>query len=142
MSKLLAIICVLLLTNCAAKKEEAEGEKATPVQVAAAKREAIHRTITTEAVLYPVVQATIMPKISAPVSHFYAQRGDHVRAGQLLAVLENRDLVAATRESKQLYEQADAGFQNVKSATLPDDLTKAKSDVASCLLYTSDAADE
>jgi len=49
----------------------------------------------------------------------------------LLAVLENRDLDAATRESKQLYEQADAGFQNIKSATLPEDLTKAKSDVTS-----------
>jgi len=131
MSKFLAIIFVLLLTSCAAKKEEAEAEKATPVQIAAAKRETIHRTITAEAVLYPVVQATIVPKISAPVSRFYAQRGDHVRAGQLLAVLENRDLIAATRESKQLYEQADAGFQNVKLATQPEDLIKAKSDVAS-----------
>lgn len=133
MAKFIVFLSLLLLASCAGKKEagEAEASKSAPVQVAVAKSEAIHRTITAEAVLYPVVQATIVPKISAPVSRFYAQRGDHVKAGQLLAVLENRDLVAAALESKQLYEQADAGFQNVKSATLPEDLTKAKSDVAS-----------
>jgi HlyD family secretion protein len=135
MAKHLAFLAIILLASCSGKKpegaDEAEGSKAAPVQVAVAKREPLHRTITAEAVLYPVVQATIVPKISAPVSRFFAQRGDRVRSGQLLAVLENRDLIAAARESKQLYEQADAGFQNVKSATLPDDLTKAKSDEAS-----------
>jgi len=128
------VFCVLiLLAGCSGKKSEPDGgdeaKVVTPVEVAVAKRETIQRTITAEAVLYPIVQANIVPKISAPVRKFYAQRGDHVHAGQLLAVLENRDLEAATRESKQLYEQADAGLQNVKSATLPDDLTKAKSDV-------------
>jgi len=135
MRKFSAVICLLLLASCSSKKDDAgggeEAKPATPVEVATAKLEIIHRTVSAEAVLYPVVQANIVPKISAPVRRFYAQRGDHVRAGQLLAVLENRDLDAATRESKQLYEQADAGFQNIKSATLPEDLTKAKSDVTS-----------
>jgi RND family efflux transporter MFP subunit len=135
MGKFSAILCLLLLASCSGKKDDAEaGDEAkiaTPVEVATAKLETIHRTVTAEAVLYPIVQANIVPKISAPVRRFYAQRGDHVRAGQLLAVLENRDLDAATRESKQLYEQADAGFQNIKSATLPEDLIKAKSDVTS-----------
>ena len=129
MAKSIAILCLLFLAGCSAKKEVPEA--VTPVEVAAAKRETIHHIITAEGVLYPVVQANIVPKISAPVRRFYAQRGDHVRVGQLLAVLEDRDLQAATRESKQLYEQADAGFQNTKSATLPEDLTKAKSDVTS-----------
>jgi HlyD family secretion protein len=131
------VLCLLLLASCSAKKEDATGSEeakaATPVEVATAKLQTIHRTVSAEAVLYPVMQANIVPKINAPVRRFYAQRGDHVRAGQLLAELEDRDLQAAARESKQLYEQADAGFQNVKSATLPDDLTKAKSDVASAL---------
>ena len=135
MARFIAILCVVvLLASCSGKKadpaDDAESSKATPVQVAAAKRETMRRIITAEAVLYPVVQATIVPKISAPVRRFYAQRGDHVRAGQLLAVLEDRDLQAAARESKQLYEQADAGFQNTKSATLPEDLMKAKSDLS------------
>jgi HlyD family secretion protein len=149
MAKLLAILCLVLLAGCAGKKAEpADEDKATPVRVATAKRETVQRMITAEGVLYPVVQANIVPKISAPVRRFFAQRGDHVRSGQLLAVLEDRDLAAATRESKQLYEQADAGFQNTKSATLPEDLTRAKSDAASARqaleaaqkLYSSRAA--
>ncbi len=91
----------------------------------------LHRLINAEAVLSPVNQATIVPKISAPVKRFLAQRGDHVRQGQLLAVLENGDLVAATQESKEQYAQAQASFENTKAAVMPDDLTKAKSDVAS-----------
>jgi HlyD family secretion protein len=39
--------------------------------------------------------------------------------------------VAAAQESKQLYEQAQAAYQNTFAATMPDDLTKAKTDVAS-----------
>src|SRR6185312_14709313 len=72
-----------------------------------------------------------MSKISAPVSHFFVQRGDHVKKGQLVATLENRDLIAAVQESKQLYAQASANYSTVISATMPDELIKAQTDVQS-----------
>lgn len=130
------VICVaslLLIASCGNKPKEAAGDEAaaTPVEVAQAKTGTMHHIVTAEAVLYPVRQATIVPKISAPVSRFLVQRGDHVREGQLLAILEDRDLLATTQESRQLYQQAQANLENTRSATLPDDLTKAKSDVAS-----------
>ena len=37
----------------------------------------------------------MIPKISAPIREFYVNPGRHVRKGQLLAELENRDLAAA-----------------------------------------------
>ena len=61
-----------------------------------------------------------MPKISAPVSKFYVNRGDHVKKGQLLATLENRDLAAAVADAKGRYEQAAANYRNVSSATVPE----------------------
>ena len=91
----------------------------------------MHSFVTAEAVLYPLKQANITPKISAPVARFLVQRGDHVRQGQLVAVLESRDLVAAAQESKQLYDQAEANYQNTAAATMPDDLEKSKADVDS-----------
>jgi multidrug efflux pump subunit AcrA (membrane-fusion protein) len=131
MSKTLALACLVALLGCGGKSQETgETEAATPVHVAVAKREAIHHIITAEAVLYPVRQATIVPKINAPVAGFLVQRGDHVRQGQLLAVLENADLKAAEQESKEQYEQAVAANENTRAATMPDDLTKAKSDVS------------
>lgn len=131
----LPIAALLLLTGCSPKgaddKASGEGAAAAPVQVAAAKRTAIHSFITAEAVLYPLKQANVVPKISAPVARFLVQRGDHVRQGQLLAVLEDRDLLATAQESKGLYEQAHAVYENTTQATMPDDLTKAKTDVES-----------
>ncbi|HEY7303762.1 MAG TPA: efflux RND transporter periplasmic adaptor subunit [Bryobacteraceae bacterium] len=122
--------CSLLLLACSAKTGGDEGntQPVTPVQVAPAKRGSIAHIVTAEAVLHPLQQATITPKISAPVQKFFVQRGDHVHEGQVLALLEDRDLRAAVQESKNLYQQAEASYENTKAATMPDDLAKAKAD--------------
>ncbi len=128
----ITLACLLALTGCSGKpKSDAGGEAqtVTPVEVATAKRGAIQHIIMAEGVLYPLRQANIVPKISAPVQKFYAQRGDHVREGQLLAVLEAGDLRASAQESKDLYEQAQAGFTSTAQATVPEDMTKSKADV-------------
>lgn len=118
---------------------ESAQQPVTPVQVAVAKRGNIARIVTAEAILYPLKQANIMPKISAPVQKFLVQRGDHVREGQLLAVLEDRDLQAAAQENKNLYGQAEALYENTRAATVPDDAARAKADVQTAR-QTLDAA--
>ncbi len=139
------LACLLVLVACSNKSKEAadagsgESETATPVEVETVKCETVHRFITAEAVLYPLRQANIMPKLSAPVQRFLVNRGDHVQQGQLLAVLEGRDLIAAAHESEGLYHQAQATYQTTTAATMPDDLTKAKTDVLSAR-QTLDAA--
>ena len=55
----------------------------------------ISEHITADAILSPLAQAAIEPKITAPVKKFYVQRGAKVKEGELLAVLENADLAAA-----------------------------------------------
>jgi multidrug efflux pump subunit AcrA (membrane-fusion protein) len=125
----LALLAVLL--GCSKPKEEEQSVAAAPVEVAAAKRTPIRAVVSAEAILYPLHQANVVPKISAPIARFLVQRGDHVREGQLVAILESKDLAAAAQESKELYEQAEASYQNTAAAVMPDDLTKAKTDVAS-----------
>lgn len=121
---------VLLFAGCSGKQAASdEAAPVTPVQVAAAKLDTIQSVITAEGILYPIKQANIVPKISAPVARFLVSRGDHVRQGQLLAVLEQRDLAAAAQESQQLYKQAEANYQNTSKATMPEDLTKAQTDL-------------
>ncbi|MBV9759387.1 MAG: efflux RND transporter periplasmic adaptor subunit [Acidobacteriaceae bacterium] len=121
----------MLSISCSKRADQGgdEAEAATPVQVEAAKVQTIQSHIEAEAILYPLKQANIVPKISAPVAKFLVQRGDHVRQGQLLAVLEDRDLSAAAAESRELYRQAEANYQNTAKATMPEDLIKAKTDV-------------
>lgn len=124
---LLAAGALLLLTGCA-KKEQQESDPLVPVQVATVRTDSIRRVVTADAFLYPHDQASLMPKISAPVLAFYVNRGDHVRRGQLLAVLENRDLSAAVTESKGQYEQAQAAYRNMASGSVPEEVAKAELD--------------
>ena len=122
------------LAGCSGKpagKPEAAAEPVVPVEVATVTKESISQIVTAPAVLFPVNQANVMPKISAPIRRFLVNRGDHVKQGQVLAVLESRDLAASAQESKNLYEQAQAVYQTTTGATMPEDLTKAQSDLRS-----------
>jgi len=56
------------------------------------------------------------------------QRGSRVKRGQLLAVLENKDLTAAAEASKGDFEQADAAYVTTVNAGLPQQIQKAELD--------------
>lgn len=107
-----------LWTGCSSKPSEPPQPVVT-VQTATAKRSTIRRIITSEAVLYPLKQADIVPKISAPISKFFVNRGDRVRAGELLAQLENKDLAAAAAQSKGAYQQAQAVYATDTQVNVP-----------------------
>ncbi len=127
-------VAALLLSGCKGKEKEKEASEAEPpvqVQVTEARKGPIDRVITADAVLYPIDQANVTPKIAAPVRRVLVNRGDHVKAGQVLAELENRDLVAAAAESKGQWEQAQASYQAMTGATALDETQKSESDVAS-----------
>ena len=126
-----ALIALCLLSAGCAKKEAAEAEGVASVQVTQAAEAPIRQTVDADAVLYPIDQASVMPKISAPVERFLVNRGDHVKAGQLLAVLENRDLVAAQNAAKSQVDQAEANLRSTESAAVPEAIMKAQTDVAS-----------
>lgn len=90
----------------------------------------ISEHVVADAVLSPLAQASISPKLTAPVKKFYVQRGSHVKIGELLATLDNRDLSAAALDSKGQYEAAQADYATQTQATLPEGYAKAKLDVA------------
>lgn len=116
----------LLLAGCSS--EPGEKEAAVPVQVVSVKKTSIQRLITAEAVLYPLQQAALTPKVSAPVKKFYVKRGSRVHRGELLAVLENRDLAAAEEDSKGSYDQAQAVYETTTTTGLPEEIQKATLD--------------
>jgi len=120
------VLAVLAWSGCSG--EEKPPEPVVNVQAAAAQQKTIQRTVTSEAVLFALHQAAIVPKITAPVRKFYVNRGNHVRAGQLLAVLENRDLSAGAVQSKGEYEQAEASYTTSTAASIPEELRKAELD--------------
>jgi multidrug efflux pump subunit AcrA (membrane-fusion protein) len=133
-SAVLVCVAAIAFTACGkkAEKEAAGGEEnagPTPVMVEAAVRGAVDYVVTADAILYPINQANVTPKISAPVKRMLVNRGDHVRAGQVLAELEAGDLAAAANESNSQYQQAQAAYQTVSGATVVEDKSKAQADV-------------
>lgn len=110
--------------------EEKEPEPVVAVQVVPARRAAIEQTVSADAVVYPVQQAVITPKITSTIKKFYVQRGSRVKEGELLAVLENADLAGAEQQSKGEFEQAEAGYATTTEAGLPQQIQKAELDAA------------
>ncbi len=113
--------------GCSGHKPEATSP--VSVQAAAVQRKTISQIISAEAVLYAKQEASIVPKISAPIQKFDVNRGSHVKAGQLVAQLENKDLQAALNQAKGAYEQAQAAYATSTQMSLPADIQSAQLDV-------------
>jgi HlyD family secretion protein len=118
---------VLFAAGC--KKEETPTPEIT-VQAEHPEQGAISDHITADAILAPLAQAAMVPKITAPVKRFLVQRGAKVKQGQLLAILENADLAAAAQDNKGSYEAAQAAYATATKAQVPEDAQKAELDYA------------
>jgi HlyD family secretion protein len=131
---LLLVIATPLIFTSGCSKDEKEKEPVVTVQTTPAKRETISQTVSTEAVVYPLQQATVAPKITSTVKEFLVQRGSRVKKGQLLLLLENKDLAAAAESSKGDFQQADAAYTTTVNAGVPQQLQKAELDALSAKL--------
>ena len=105
-------------------------DAAVAVQAAHPTKGPISQEITADAILAPLAQAAIAPRISAPIRAEYVQRGAHGRKGQLLISLEDRDLQGSALDSKGGVAQAQAAYTTAVQATIPEDTQKAQLDVA------------
>lgn len=126
----LALAAGILSSGCS-KEKSVEAAPTVTVQVGAAENQTIDRKVIAEATLYPLEQAAIVPKITAPVKKFFVDKGSHVHAGQLLAELENSDLLASQQESRGTLSQAEASYQQaVQKAEQDRTLAKEELDAA------------
>jgi multidrug efflux pump subunit AcrA (membrane-fusion protein) len=125
-----ALLCAYLMLPLGCKKEEATPTPEVYVQAAHPEQGSISDQIAADAILSPLAQAAISPKVTAPVKKFYVQRGSRVHAGELMATLENSDLAAAALDNKGSYTAAQATYETATKATAPEDLNRAKLDLA------------
>jgi RND family efflux transporter MFP subunit len=126
-----SVVAFGLVASGCSKGTEVEAAPTVTVQVGAAENQTIERKVSAEGTLYPLEQSAIVPKISAPVRKFYVEKGSRVHAGQLLAELENSDLLASQKESEGTYAQAEASYeQAVQKAEQDRTLAKETLDAA------------
>jgi HlyD family secretion protein len=122
-------IC-LLMAGCTAK-EEPEPALVVNVKTARAELGDVHISVSAPATIFPRQKANIAARLTAPIRRLPVQKGDRVSAGQVLAELEDRDLIAQRDEAAAAAADAEANLQKVSSGTLPTDIERARGDVAS-----------
>lgn len=128
-AKVISLIAFAMLLSACGKKQEAEVASPPAVQVTSVTQNTIRRIVRGDGVLFPQDQANLVPKITAPVSKFYVRRGDHVRQGQVVAELENKDLVGAAAEAKTGIDVAESNLRATEGSTIPEAVVKAQTDL-------------
>ena len=123
---LVVSMAAVVLAGCS--REQPEQQPLVTVQAATVKTQSLQQVITAEAVLFPKNEAAITSKVVAPVSRFFVNRGSRVRKGELLAILESRDISASVTENRGALEQAQAQYETTVRASVPEDLKKAELD--------------
>lgn len=130
-----ALAAAVILAGCAAPQEEAPPKPLVAVKTAKAALAEIRTIVSASSVIFPREQANIAARVTAPIQTLKAGKGDTVRAGQVLAVLENRDTLAQEEEARAAVEDAQANLLKTTSGTLPTDAERARGQLA-----TSEAA--
>jgi multidrug efflux pump subunit AcrA (membrane-fusion protein) len=125
------LLVASLQLGCSSKATDDEKAAAVPVQTAVVEQGKIAKTVTAQAVLFPLNQTALTPKITSPISKFLVNRGSHVHRGQLVAILENQDLKGSALADEGSYQQAQADFATANATTLPEEMQKAEFDAAS-----------
>ncbi len=118
------LLCVFL-GGCA-HEEDPPAKPVVAVKVARAETADIKVTVRAPATLFPREQANVSARITAPISELRARKGDAVRAGQVLALLENRDVVAQRQEAHASVSDAEANLGKLSAGTLPTDIERAR----------------
>lgn len=122
----LRLPALALLTACSSSKKAPSTPVAVAVQTVKVEQQSISEIVNGGGSIFPLHQASLSPKVSSPVKAFYANRGDRVHRGQLLAVLENRDLAGAAVSAQGSYDQAKANYAKTLQSGLPEQLQTAE----------------
>lgn len=126
---LLFLSASLLLQSGCKKADDSADKPVVTVQAVHPTSGSITEEIDADAILAPVAQAAILPKVTAPVRKFYVQRGSHVKAGQLVATLENEDLAAAAMDNKGAFDAAQGAYATATQSAVPEEQTRSRLDL-------------
>lgn len=113
----------LCVSGCS--PHESPSKPVVDVKIARAEVADIERSVRGPAAIFPRAQANIAARITAPIRELRVRKGDTVAAGQLLAALENADLLAQRREATAAVTDAQASLEKISAGTQPTEMERA-----------------
>ncbi len=96
----------LILAAACGSHEEAEPKPVVAVKAVQAELADVRLLVRAPATVHPRQQASLAPRIAAPIRELKARKGDVVAAGQVLALLESRDVLAQRDDVAAALRQA------------------------------------
>ena len=125
-----SIICTLLLLGQACSKpEEKEQKPVVAVKSAPAQLAEVQLSVEAPATIFPRQQANMAARVTAPIRRLHVNKGDSVHAGQILAELDDSDLLAQRQEAVAVVADAEANLQKTTQSSVPMDIERAKGQV-------------
>jgi multidrug efflux pump subunit AcrA (membrane-fusion protein) len=115
------LLLCLALAGCTRKHQPD-----TRVAVAQARQVVIPINISLPATIYAKRQASIIPQLTAPVRQILAGEGDDVEEGDVLAVLDNRGVLAQQESALAALEDAKTSLRRALSASPEGDRTRMR----------------
>ncbi len=123
-------LALLVLAGCG-PREDQPPKPVVEVKVAKAETADVKATVRAPAYVFAREQANVGARITAPIRRLAARKGDTVGAGQVLAQLDDQDLLAQREEVAAAVTDAEANLQNVAAGTLPTDIERARGQATS-----------
>jgi HlyD family secretion protein len=123
------LLPLLLLAGCSSP-EEAPPKAVVDVTVAKAETVDVKIIVKAPSSVFALEQANISSRVTAPIRKLLVRKGDTVAAGQVLAQLDNRDLVAQRDDALAGVAEAEASLQRLTAGTLPTDIERARGQFA------------
>jgi multidrug efflux pump subunit AcrA (membrane-fusion protein) len=119
---LLTIVVIAFLIwrwKKSAKENEAEVTPTVGVKVVKAEKGPIATEISAIGTIWPREKADVAAKVSAQIKQMSLLKNKLVRAGEVIAVLESRDLQAQRAEAAAALNEARANERSLVSGTIP-----------------------
>lgn len=108
-------LLVFISGNCKSKKEEQVKTDVIPVKTAAVKYRQLAIPVFTSGKLYPKTMIKLSFKTGGIIDKLYADEGDAVKKGQLLAALDLSEIDARFNQANNAYIKAQRDLQRVKN---------------------------
>jgi HlyD family secretion protein len=117
----IALLALLIIVwrwrNSAATEPEAS--VVVSVKVAKAERKPISANVSAVGTIFPRDKAEVAAKVSAQIKQMALLKNKVLKAGEVIAVLESRDLVAQRNEAVAALREAQASERSVVTGSIP-----------------------
>ncbi|KYH28005.1 efflux RND transporter periplasmic adaptor subunit [Clostridium colicanis] len=116
-----SLLAGLLLSGCKLKSSSdtlaaSVQEEYTPVEVAKVKLDTIYNSTTITGKVDGKNDVGVFPKVAAKVTELSVKEGQHVKAGQTIAVLDKQDIQNRVEQAKASMDSAAVGVEQAKDS--------------------------